>query len=69
MSKKLRGKLCRKYGSWTLGVMGKVVRNDVLDMCTKILELYDSHCPFSGLKSNFACRLIGLDGRFIISGF
>ena len=34
---------------------GKVVRNDVLDMCTKILELYDGHCSFFGLKSNFAC--------------
>ena len=32
----------------------KVVCNDLLDMCTKILELYDSHCSFPGLKSNFA---------------
>ena len=40
----------------TLGVKEKVVRNDVLDTCTKILELYDSHCSFSGLKSNFACQ-------------
>ena len=37
-------------------VEGQVVRNDVLDMCTKILELYDSHCSFSGLKSKLACR-------------
>ena len=56
MSKKLRGEKCRKYGSWTLGVKGRVVRYDVLDMSTKILELYDSHCSFFGLKSNFAYR-------------
>ena len=58
MSKKIRGEKCIKYGSWnwTLGGRGKVVRNDVLDMCTKILVLYDSHCSFSGLKSNFAYR-------------
>ena len=37
-------------------IVQKVVRNDVLDMCTKILELYDSHCSFSGLKNNFAYR-------------
>ena len=36
--------------------MEKVVHDDVLDMCTKILELYDSHCSFSGLKSNFTYR-------------
>ena len=25
-----------------------------MDMCTKVLEVYNSHCSFSGLKSNFA---------------
>ena len=34
---------------------GKVVRNDVLDMCTKNLELYDMTVTAPGLKSNFAC--------------
>ena len=66
MLKKLRDEKCRKYGSWTLGVMEKVVCNNVLDMCTKILEFYDSHCSFSGLKSNFAYWLLWLDGRLII---
>ena len=66
-----------------VGVMGKVVCYDVLEMCTKILELYDSHCsaPFLDYsRVNKFCRLkkndisravksknIWLDGRLIIS--
>ena len=41
---------------------GKVVRNDVLEMCTKILELYDSHCSFSWLKSNLLIGKFGSMG-------
>ena len=62
MSEKIRGEKCRKYGSWTLGVKGKVFRNDVLDMCTKILELYESHCSFSGLNAFLLIGKLGSMG-------
>ena len=41
---------------WVMDIRCQEKSNDVLDMCTKILELYDSHGSFSGLKSNFAYR-------------
>ena len=37
-------------------------RNDVLDMCIKILKLYDRNCSFSGLKSNVGKKLVGKFG-------
>ena len=35
---------------------------DVLDMCIKILKLYDRNCSFSGLKSNVGKKLFGKFG-------
>ena len=41
---KIKRRIVQKVWVMDIRCEGKVVRNDVLDMCTKILELYDSHC-------------------------
>ena len=47
MSKKIKRRKVQKVWVMDIRCQRKVVGNDVLDMCTKILELYDIHYSFS----------------------